>query len=71
MKYRVIINYNWQIYSDTFKSIKQAEKKYIETLNFLRDCDTKKLLNTWTLYLTDITMDIVYKIDKGGQEHAE
>ena len=64
MKYRVTIYYNGQIYTDTFKTIKQAENKYIETLKFLRDCDTKKLLNAWTLYLTDITMDRVYKLDR-------
>ena len=44
MKYRVTIHYNGQIYTDTFKTIKQAEKKYIETLKFLRDCDSKMLL---------------------------
>ena len=71
MKYRVTIHYNGQIYTDTFKTIKQAEKKYIETLKFLRDCDTKMLLNMWTLYLTDITIDRVYKMDKGGRDYAE
>ena len=64
MKYRVTIHYNGQIYTDTFKTIKQAENKYIETLKFLKDCDTKKLFNAWTLYLTDITMDRVYKLDR-------
>ena len=71
MKYRVTIYYNGQIYTDTFKTIKQAENKYIETLKFLRDCDTKKLLNMWTLYLTDITTDIVYKMDKGGRDYTD
>lgn len=64
MKYRVTIYYDGQTYTDTFKTIKQAEKKYIETLKSLRDCDKKMLLNTWTLYLTDITMDRVYKLDR-------
>ena len=64
MKYRVTIHYNGQLYIVTFKTIKQAEK-------FLIYFDTKKLLNTWTLYLTDITIDRVYKMDKGGRDYAE
>ena len=64
MKYRVIIYYNGQIYTDTFKTIKQAENKYIETLKFLRDCDSKMLIEGWTLYLTDITMYVVYQLDR-------
>ena len=50
MKYRVTIHYNGQIYSDNFKTIKQVEK-------FLIYCDTKMLLNMWTLCLKHITID--------------
>ena len=62
---------NGQIYTDTFKTIKQAEKKYIETLKFLRDFDSKMLLEGWILYLTDITLDRVYKMDKGDRDYTD
>lgn len=71
MKYRVTIYYNGHIYTDTFKTIKQAKNKYIEMLNFARDCDTKKLLDTWTIYLSDITMERIYKMDRGGRGYTD